>query len=641
MRVIDGRSSGNGSPGELPFSPEREVLRVGVNLWPLTTRGGGMRHYVLQLLPWLARLSRHRFLLFHGPHGQPTLAPILRRMSHGQRRRCLAIEIESQQQIYTHAHRFDVFFCPLNALAPDLLDRPTLATLADVQEQFFPQYFTDEQLTTRSRLYPRTARVTTILFTLSDFSKRSICESFGVAPGKVRVAHLAPDDEMMHAAPKWPRHLPTLPKRFVFYSANLYPHKNHETLLQAMRILSDRGLDCGCVLTGHPTNPGTPIEERIETHGLQERVLWLGHVSPGALRYLYEHAVALCFPSQFEGFGMPLVEAMYCGCPVVATPVASIPEVVGEAGLLVPSSAPALADAIARLLAEPRLRDELAKKGRARARLFTARTLAETTLKGINDAVVLFKKGRPEEPSRGRVSYVVRSYTGGPALGRTLASLCHEARDHDEVLVIGDRSRMSAGVLALCDNLEAVRFIPPGDWIGAAGNETVCYLREGDHLREGATRAALDAFAEGPAWQAVVGEALAVDAHGRYIANRFVPPQSPQQLQDDAVPPAVVFWRRDFLRKHRELSAPRFRAGPLLALAGGQVRVLERTLAAVESAVEARYDGPGLARRLAGSLARAALRFPSAKRAVMRFLPRRLETVLRGWYLWAVRPYQV
>src|SRR5262249_3814939 len=264
MRVIDRRSSGHGSSREQCRPRGGGVLRVGVNLWPLTTRGGAMRPYALPLLPWLARLSRHRFLLFHGPHGLPTLARMLRHLSHEQRSRLRPVAIESQEAIYAHAHRFDVFFCPLNALAPDLLDRPTLATLADVQEQFFPQYFTDEQLTTRSWLYPRTARATTILFTLSEFSKRSICESFGVAPGKVRVAHLAPDDEMLHAAPEWPRHLPTLPERFVFYPANLYPHKNHETLLQAMRILRDRGLDCGCVLTGHPTNPGTPIEERIE-----------------------------------------------------------------------------------------------------------------------------------------------------------------------------------------------------------------------------------------------------------------------------------------------------------------------------------------------------------------------------------------
>jgi len=271
------------------------------------------------------------------------------------------------------------------------------------------------------------------------------------------------------------------------------------------------------------------------------------------------------------------------------------------------------------------------------------------------------------------MTYIVRAFSGGPALARTLTSLCYEARDHDEVLVIGDRGRMCAKVLALCDNLESVRFLRNEDWIDEVGNETVCYLREGDQLREGATRAALDALgvcptsiagwaghscpaerdksvpptrpfrldgplAESPGWQAVVGEALAVNDRGTLQATRFVPPRSLQQLQTSEVPPAVVFWRRDFLREHRELLGKRFRPGPLLAAARGQVRVIERTLATVDTAVEARYDGPGFAWRLAASLARAVRRFPSAKRAAVKVLPRRLEAVLRGWYVWAVLP---
>src|SRR5581483_7723122 len=428
--------------------------------------------------------------------------------------------------------------------------------------------------------------------------------------------------------------LPPLPERFLFYPANLYPHKNHETLLQAMRLLRERGQDCACVLTGHPTDPGTPIEERIAAHGLHDRVFWLGHVAPAALRYLYEHAVALCFPSQFEGFGMPLVEAMHCGCPILATPVASIPEVVGDAGLLVPQSAAALADAVERLLAEPRLREELIAKGHARARCFTGQALAKMTLRGIHDAVTRFWQQSPAAVPP-RLSYVVRALTGGPALARTLASLCYELRDHDEILVIGDRHRISEEVHTLGDNLESFRFLAAENWIDAVSNEIICYLREGDCLLEGATQTVVDTLAAVPGVQAVVGEALSVTAQGCYHASRFVRPRSRQQLTRANVPPPVVFWRGDFLQQHRELLGPRFRAGALLAQAGSSVRWLERTLAAVETSMEARYDGPGLVRRLAGALARVARRFPGTKRAVVKLLPRRFEAILRGWYVGA------
>src|SRR5262245_24084686 len=132
------------------------MLRVGVNLFPLTLGGGGMRQYVLQLLPWLLRLSGHALVLFHGAHGLPSLAGMLRRLSLPERRRVRMVTVEDQEEIFGHAQDFDVFFCPLNCLAPDLLDRPTLATLADVQERFFPQYFTRADLEARAKFYPHT-----------------------------------------------------------------------------------------------------------------------------------------------------------------------------------------------------------------------------------------------------------------------------------------------------------------------------------------------------------------------------------------------------------------------------------------------------------------------------------------------------
>src|SRR5262249_39838800 len=220
----------------------------------------------------------------------------LRQLSPAERARVQAVEVEHQDEVFAHAARFDLYFCPLNGFAPDLLDRPTVGTLADVQQQFFPEYFTPEQLAPPALVYPRMARAVTTLIPISEFSRRSICRAFGVPPEKVRVTHLAANEQMRRADPEWPGHLPRLPGRFVVYPANLYPHKNHECLLEALALLRRRGFRCGGVLTGHEASPGVAIGERIAEHGLGGEVLWLGHVAPGVLRHLYERALALCFP---------------------------------------------------------------------------------------------------------------------------------------------------------------------------------------------------------------------------------------------------------------------------------------------------------------------------------------------------------
>jgi glycosyltransferase involved in cell wall biosynthesis len=585
-------------------------LRLGVNLMPLTLASGGMRQYVLQLLPWLLRLSPHRLVLFHGLSAQPSVAGLLRRLGPAQRRRVAAVELRLQDDLFAHAGCFDVLFSPLNGLAPDLLDRPTLTTLADVQEQFFPHYFTPTQLADRARHYPRSARAATVLLTISDFSRRSICAAFGVPADKVRVTHLAANDEIVAAPAEWPAALEPLPARYVFYPANLYPHKGHRTLLDALRLLNhERRLDVSCVLTGQPAEPGIDLRQEIAARSLERKVRWLGHVAAAALRHLYENAVALAFPSQFEGFGMPLVEAMLCGCPVIAAPVASVPEVVGDAALLVQPSAEAFADSIARVLTEPALADDLRRRGRAQAARFQAARLAEQTLDAIDLAVRRF---RAERATGGpAVSFVVRVRRGGRALVRALASLAFEALEHDEVLLLAEPARLGPEARALADNLGMVRFLGArGDWLSRVRHEVVCILDEGQRLVEGATASALAALAADPEARAVVGEVLALGRDNR-ITSCCYRPALP--WSKNPPPSAAVFWSRALLAEHRAMLPRRRWTGAVLERAGGAVGVLYRSVAC----------GKGR-----GRLARV----KAAGRALVRRLPSWLQGPMRGLY---------
>jgi glycosyltransferase involved in cell wall biosynthesis len=600
-----------------PGPDDTRGFRIGINLSALTLGGGGMRQYALQLLPWMLRLSPHRLVVFYHLQGWPSLATVLRRLGPAERGRVEAVEIDRQEQVFEHAHHFDVYFSPLNGLGPDLLDRPTLSTIADVQEQFFPQYFTAEQLRGRALVYPHTAHAVTTLLTLSEFSKKSICDAFGVPPDRVRAIPLAANDDIVGACPHWPHELGEPPDRFIFYPANLYPHKDHATLLDALVLLHRRGIDCGGVLTGQPAQPGIDIEAEIARRGLAGRVRWLGHVAAPTLRWLYENALALCFPSRFEGFGMPLVEAMLCGCPVVATASSCIPETVGDAALLVEPTAEAFADAVAGLLADPARRSDLIARGRARAAQFSARRLAADTLRAIEDAVASFHPSRPQGAGAGTITFVVRPAAGGRALADTLASIAFEAEEHDEVFVLAAPEQLDATAQALCANMGVVRFVEPrrADWLQAVGRDQVWLLHEGEQVSEGATRAALAVLAAKPGASAAVGQVLRRASDGGLAGVDYMPPRAGQPRQWGAVPGCAVVWRTAFLRGQRaRVVGPGWTAAILAGV--GDVAFVYRTFATTPP------SGPAtpLGRRAAGA------------RALVRRMPAWVQRPLRGLY---------
>ena len=180
-----------------------------------------------------------------------------------------------------------------------------------------------------------------------------------------------------------------MPNDFILYPANFWKHKNHDALLQALRLLArERNLTIDLVLTGHQVPDGYPVEAKAAEYGIADQVQVLGYVSAAELAYLYRRARMLVFPSCFEGFGIPLVEAMAVGCPIAAADTTSIPEVAGQAALLFdPASPLAIAAAIARLWQDEKLRQELAAAGRREATRFSPARVAEVHRDAFAQAV--------------------------------------------------------------------------------------------------------------------------------------------------------------------------------------------------------------------------------------------------------------
>jgi glycosyltransferase involved in cell wall biosynthesis len=190
--------------------------------------------------------------------------------------------------------------------------------------------------------------------------------------------------------------LPGLPDRYIFYPANRWLHKNHDNLLKALTILkAEQKLAVDCVLTGFDYPTGYPLEKNIESYGLTKQVHDFGYVSLDELKYIYQNAAMLCFPSLFEGFGMPLLEAMVCGCPVACANVTSIPEVVGEAALLFdPHDPNDIAQCILKILSEDGIADKLRNKGKERAKRFSQSKSAAKHLDVFKKATNSYRKKR-------------------------------------------------------------------------------------------------------------------------------------------------------------------------------------------------------------------------------------------------------
>jgi len=254
---------------------------------------------------------------------------------------------------------------------------PSIYAPQDLQHLHLPELFSPEDHAFRRGFYRPMCEQARAVVALARWGKEDLVRSFGLPPGKVRVIGLAsslaevpePGAEELAAI----RRRLALPEAFAFFPAQSFRHKNHLGLLRALADLRDRrGLPVPLVLSGHQNAFFPEIVREIDRLRLGSQVRALGYVSAVELAALYRLARLLVFPSRFEGFGMPVVEAFHAGLPVASSRATCLPDIAGQAALLFdPESAADIAEAVERLWTDPALRETLASRGRARAVLFS------------------------------------------------------------------------------------------------------------------------------------------------------------------------------------------------------------------------------------------------------------------------------
>jgi glycosyltransferase involved in cell wall biosynthesis len=286
----------------------------------------------------------------------------------------------------------DVFWMPNLNFAAFSPQTKLALTIHDLSFERYPEFFTWKRRAWHPLVGARAlCHRANVILAVSEHTKRDLVELYNIAPEKIQVTYHGVAE--CYRSPIKPEQLTetrrrlNLPERFILHVGTFEPRKNHLALLEAFALIKKNPgqKDLGLVLAGPKGWKNGAVERALRTHPNRADISHLGYVSAEDKASLYRLAAVFAFPSFYEGFGLPPLEAMSSGTPVVASFASSLGEVIGGAGILIDPYRPAeLADALRAVLESPALAAELSKHGQAKALDFTWEKCAESTEKALN-----------------------------------------------------------------------------------------------------------------------------------------------------------------------------------------------------------------------------------------------------------------
>ena len=380
-------------------------LRIGIDcrtmLNPVSGERAGVGHYTFHLVRALLEIDRQNHYVLYFDHRMPAAvtdefaAPnvSVRRLPFSRYRKFLPFA-------YSHLllaawltnDKLDVFHAPANVM-PLSYNRPTVVTIHDLAIYEHPEWFPSQIASTRL-LVPQSIKKAATVIAVSQATKKDILNQFVVPSKKIVVVPEAADTALLKLRDRTAdvRKIYKLPKKFVLYVGTIDPRKNLTTLIQAwqrlIHLFPKAVKDTALVIAGGIGYRGTDVSDLIKTLKAPS-IHYLGYIPHNHKVKLMAEAAVFVFPTWYEGFGLPVLEAMQLGTPVVSSSVSSIPEIAGEAALLnAPENIEDLADSIRKVLTKPLLAKKMSLAGKKQAKLFSWKRTARVTLAVYKRAAV-------------------------------------------------------------------------------------------------------------------------------------------------------------------------------------------------------------------------------------------------------------
>lgn len=347
-----------------------QTVRVLVDLTRLLPGGevGGIKPALVELLRGLGRQEpgRIQFVLVSIPATHAEVAALARPEDSVIDRTQLGVDGATRL-------RCDVVYCPFGVTDLACPGVPTVTLVVDLLHRDFPETLAEHDRAVRERDFQSALAVTDRFQVISDYTAGRLQECYAVPADRIFRTHLPVHGRLTEAAQSGIASAP-FNRPYFFYPANAWPHKNHETLLVAYALYRQAAGPAAwpLVLTGHADARVDRLKQVARSLQIEAEVCFAGYVSEEQLTACYRQAGALVFPSLHEGFGIPLLEAMALGTPILASDATAIPEITGPAALRVDARQPALlAAALERMAGDPGLRRRLVAHGRNQLATFS------------------------------------------------------------------------------------------------------------------------------------------------------------------------------------------------------------------------------------------------------------------------------
>ncbi|MCL2761286.1 MAG: glycosyltransferase family 4 protein [Desulfuromonadales bacterium] len=373
-------------------------MLIAIDASTISTQGGP-RTYVLGLLDALLSIDKeNEYILFYNDPSHMGRFPMAKEIVIKGKNPVARLWREHiLVPCACKREKVDILHCTKSAI-PFFSVCPTVVTLHDLIPLKHPE---TEKL--GARVYwkmhiPHAVKKSDFIITISEHAKKEIIDDYNISPDKIKIIALG-----FNPAMSLPRESEKgdkirlkygLPEKYILYVGTIQPRKNISTLIEAYaKLKSRRDAMPKLVITGRKGWLYEKLFKRIEELGLKDDIIFTGFLPDDELPYIYDNALLFAYLSLFEGFGLPPLEAMACGIPVIVSDSTSMPEVVGDAGIkLPPKDIEGVAAAIEKILDNPEYAKKLGEAGRERSKLFSWEFTARETLKVYKEVFQKFGK---------------------------------------------------------------------------------------------------------------------------------------------------------------------------------------------------------------------------------------------------------